>query len=557
MRAAPASPNPSARLIARLCLWLAGCALAGAAEPATAPAPTVTLDKLVVTTTQDYRPLEDGWQVGGVPGFLIFSHGNAAFKTVAEQLQLARAAFALVWKDEALVKRLVTVVVTADEPEFLAWAKLPPVTMDKTVRVVATPAGTVLLVNGGNDAVHRAVGRGYVLALLQETKSPRWLQEGIAQVVNSAEATGDRLQVGRVQQDERNLLSLQSLREVDGFARMAATPGASRLEPIGPIVNTRGDAVEVRLNGLIPTQQELEQHLDGELQRRVDQRHVYTPTDDFFTYLADGVAMPLGKVFDPEAPDTVAWRMNAWGFTHYSLFADKQRHQPAFRKFVQQLEREPGRAPVEVLKDAYGQSAGKLELNLTLYARNADYAIFDFKLAEPFAAVKPAMIATAEANVLQLRARVLNATDRNGEARQLLARGYANPANRTPSYVSQFVGLERRHDPARAAELLEDAARHEQLDNTSRRMLAEARLERLQRGGARLAPDDLRMVLLPLFAALNEGDESEELFVLIGRAWAASAVPPKPEHLNALRMGLSIHPNSRPLAELLKQLEHS
>jgi hypothetical protein len=549
------NPFPDHRWSRAASVILCSVATAGMGAAPAATSEPLKLDTVIVTTTPDYRPIEGGWQVGQVPGFLVFSHGNAAVKTVMEQLQLARAAFTLVWKDEELVRRPMTVVVTADEPEFLAWAKLSPMAMDRTALAVATPAGPVLLVNGGHDAVHRAVGRGYVLAQLRDTPLPRWLQEGIAQVVNSAEAEGDRLRVGRVQQDERNTISLEVIREA-GFAAMAMDASGSRLDEVSGLANRRGDPMEIRINGLVPTRLELERYVDDEGQRREKERHTYAPTGDFLSYLADGIVMDLDKVFDPEAPDTVAWRMNAWGFTHYSLFADNQRHQPQFLKFVRLLLRENGRAPVALLQEVYGMTAGKLELNLSLYAKGARYSVFDFKLAEPFQAVKADMAAAPETNVLQLRARVLGATGRSEDARQLLARGYANPANRTPSYVTQFIALERAHDALRAGELLEDAARREQLDNAGRRMLASARLERLQQAG-KLSSGDLRMVLLPLFAALNQGDQSEELFVLIGRAWVASAVPPKPEHLNALRMGLTFHPGSKQLADLLRLLEHS
>jgi hypothetical protein len=542
--------------------------------PVTTLNPTVKLDTMVVTTTPDYRAIEDGWRVGLVPGFRIFSHGNAGEESVARQLQLAREAFGLVWKDEALLRRLVTVVITADEPEFLAWSKLPRNAMDRTTRTVNTPSGTVLLVNGGHEAMQRAVGRGYVLALLQETRLPRWLQEGLAQIVNSTDATGDRLQIGRVQQDPRNQVPIEAIHQLNGIMALDARQRAidaqavpnmdnpmqgaptSQFEDVRYFQNNRGDQVEVTLDGRTANRYELEQHASAELLRRTEERYTYSPTSDFLSYLGDNVVMSLERVLDPQTPDSVAWRMNAWAFTHYHLFGHKQKHRPAFLKFVENLEKNPAQPAVKTMEESLGQTAGKLELNLSLYAKYGGYNIMDFKLAEPFKAAVATISPVPEANVLQLRARVLGATDRAEEARQLLARGYVNPANRTPSYISQFVALERARDAARAGELLEEAARREQLDNPGRRMLAAARLERLQQNG-KLSSDDLRMVLLPLFTALNQGDQSEELFVLIGRAWAASAVPPKPEHLNALRMGLTYHPNSRQLAELLKQLEQS
>lgn len=555
--------TPPVRQLLQLCAG--GVLLVGglaAAEPAVTLTPTVKLDTVVVSVTPDYQPIEDGWQVGQVPGFMIFSHGNAAATRVAEALQLARAAFGLVWKDEALLRRPMTVVVTADEPEFLRWSKIAPVAMDRTTAVVVTPAGPILLLNGGNEAVHRAAGRGYVLAQLGATRLPRWFQEGLAQVVNSAEAEGDRLRIGRVQQDERNQVSLDALRETAQALQQSRPVGGNQFSQIGSdgtprVTNTRGDAIDIRINGMVPTWDELQRQLDEETRRRMAERDNYVPTADFLSFLGDNMVMDLDRILDPATPDTVAWRMNAWGFTHYSLFADRQKHQEAFFKFVRQLEREPARPPAGVFKEVFGVSPGKYELNLSLYTKGARYQIFDFKLAEPFKAANPGLAAVPETNVLQLHARVLAATDRAEEARQLLTRGYASSANRTASFVSQFVALERAHDPARAAELLEDAARREQLDNAGRRMLASARLDRLQRGGGKLASDELSMVLMPLFTALNQGDQSEELFVLIGKAWAASAVRPKPEHLNALRMGLAYYPKSAQLAELLKQLEHS
>jgi hypothetical protein len=550
--------------LSRAALAAGACLLAGALRAAeSVSSPTLTLDPIKVVATPDYQPVEEGWQVGQVPGFLLFSHGNSAVKTVADQLQLARAAVGLVWSEPALLRRPMTVVITADEREFIAWSKVAPFSMDMTLRVVPTPAGPVLLVNGDQEAVHRAVGRGYVLAQLRDTRFPRWFQEGLAQVVNSAEAEGDRLRVGRVQQDPRNAVPLRTVRDAM-IATQMSMPAEGQLDPVGSadtpgaagITNARGDKMDIRINGLTPTWHELEQHLEDETRRRMLERENYTPTSDFASYLADSTTMSLEKVFAPGAPDTIDWRMNAWGFVHYSLFGEKQRHQPEFLQFVRQLGREPERAPVEVFQEAYKLTPRKFEFQLALYAKSTSYQIFDFKLAQPFQPAKPAMAPCPEANVLQLRARVLASTERAEEARQLLTRGYANPANRTPSYVSQFAALERERDPARAAELLENAARREQLDNAGRLMLAAARLERL-RSSAKLSPDDLRTVLLPLFAALEKGEQSEQLFILIGQAWAASAVPPKPEHLNALRLGLTYYPKSRQLAELLKQLEQA
>ncbi|WP_438481310.1 hypothetical protein [Oleiharenicola lentus] len=521
--------------------------------------PTVELDKFVITSVSNYQPIETGWQVGEVPGFRIFSHGNSAAKSVTEQLQLAREAFGLVW-DKAPLRQLVTVVVTADEPEFLRWANISPAAMDRTTAMVSSPTGTVLLVNGGNDTVHRAVGRAYVLALLRDSKLPRWLQEGLAQITNSVEASGSSLIVGKVRQDERNTVSVEALQQVNGMLKNDQPGAASggrlgNLDDARFLKNTRGDQVEVTLDGRTATAYELEQHTREELLRRQEERYTYSGTSDFLTFLSDSVVFPLEKTFGAATPDTVAWRMNAWAFTHYSLFGENKKWRPAFFQFVQQLEKQPERAPTEVFRDVFKTSPGKFELDLTLYARNRNYAVFDFKLAEPFRATVLNLSAVPEANVLQLKARVFVATQREDEARRLLAAGYVNPENRTTFYVQQFAQLLRPVDRGRSAEILEDAARREKLDATGNRLLAESRLDRLTGKGNKLSPDDLRMVLLPLFAALDKGDQSEDTFVLIGKAWSASTVPPKPEHLNALRLGLTLHPKSQQLTELLKQLE--
>ena len=267
--------------------------------------------------------------------------------------------------------------------------------------------------------------------------------------------------------------------------------------------------------------------------------------------------MDLEKILDPAARDSVAWRMNAWGFTHYSLFGEKKRYYDEFLRFVQALEKNPARAPVDVFKETFQVSPGKYELSLALYVKQASYEIYDFRLAEPF---KPAVLAlnsVLESNVLQLKARVYAATARAEVARQFMEHGYGNPQNRTPAYVRQYIELERAHDADRAARLLEDADRA--------RAVGQSRPPPA-RGGA---PWSLAACGREVIAAgpahgfdavvcrVREGRSDEEMFVLIGKAWAASAVPPRDEHLNALRLGLTIHPQSKQLAELLKQLEHS
>jgi hypothetical protein len=155
-----------------------------------------------------------------------------------------------------------------------------------------------------------------------------------------------------------------------------------------------------------------------------------------------------------------------------------------------------------------------------------------------------------------LKSRVYSATGREAEARELLQKGYADPGNRTPAYVFTLARAVGRTDRAAALELLTTAEAKSQLDHPGRRFLAELRLEKLTAGDHRLGKDGLAQVLTPLFTCLNAGDESEQVFVLIGRTWLASSVPPKEDNLNALRLGLKLYPRSQAIAELLQRLEH-
>ena len=138
--------------------------------------------------------------------------------------------------------------------------------MDRTVRVVSAPGGTVLLVNGANLSAHRTAGRGFVLALLSRTKLPPWLKEGLAQIVNSVEAQGDRLIVGKVQQDVRNHLALETLDQMD--IMMLRNPpqgyGTGRFDEQPYLVNSRGNNVEVLVDGMVGTRGDIEQALRDE-----------------------------------------------------------------------------------------------------------------------------------------------------------------------------------------------------------------------------------------------------------------------------------------------------
>lgn len=525
--------------------------------------PTVQLAPLNVRSVADYVPQEPGWTMAEVSGFRIYSRDAAAAKVVGAKLQEVRLAFSLIWQDERLFRQWLTVVVCADETEFLRWGNVPPASFDRLTRVLRTPSGSVLVVNGGAESIHKEVGRAYILALIQSTNLPRWLQEGLAATVNRSEVNGDRVVVGRIERNPRDQVPTEQLAALemtmfsntDPLVTIApiATPGSSN--GVG-VFNRRGDQVEVLVNGMPTTVREADVALRDEHKRRMEQRSQAMADTEFQGYLNDTMVPELAKILDPKAPDSVGWRMSAWAFTHYSLFGDKGRMRTRLQAFLKKLQQDPNVAPVEAFRESYKLSPGKFELYLKLYARGASYDAPNFKLAEPFKPEVARVTPAPEWVVLLLKSRVYAATEREAEAREILQKGYADPGNRTPAYVFTLARAVGRADRAAALELLATAETKGPLDHAGRRFLAELRLEKLTAGDQRLGKEGLAQVMTPLFTCLNGGDESEQLFVLIGRTWLASSVPPKEDNLNALRLGLKLYPRSQAIAELLQRLEH-
>ena len=552
-----------------------GCALAlvpvlsAADQPAAKPAErAVELAPVTIEASALYVPQEPGWEVAEVPGFRVYSHGSPAAKRILADLQVVRETVGLVWGDERLLRQWITVVVCADEPEFLRWGKVASGAFDRLVRAVRTPTGIVLVVNGADDTINRAVGRAYVRALIAGSNLPRWLQEGLASILNSAELQGDRLIVGKVARDPRDQVTLDdltdtqwrlaSLRSESGFPVSDSTSlsGVNAASGGPRMLNSRGDEVELLVDGMPPTVGEMKRAVNQELDRRRERLDTAKGDTEFSGYLTDSMVMDLDKLLDPQAEETIRWRMNAWAFTHLGLFGDKSQFRPAFASFIQKLQQSPERKPVELFREAFNQSPGSFELRMRTYAEGANYEALNFKLEKPFAPTPLALTVAPESSVLLLKARVYTATGREGEARGFLQRGYAEPSNRTPSYIAAFAQVLRAFDRPQALRVLEAAEQKSNLDHAGRRLQAELRLETFTAKNPKLTPGELAQVLNPLFAALNQGDNSEHLFVLIGRAWLASAVPPRDEHLNALRLGLSYYPQSARIGDLLKQLEH-
>ncbi|HEX2860600.1 MAG TPA: hypothetical protein VHN79_03130, partial [Lacunisphaera sp.] len=501
-------------LFRRACRASVGFALAGfasliaaskPASPADTPGRVIELTPLRIEGERSYVPLEPGWRVGEVPGFRVYSHGDAAAKSILVELQIVREALGLVWGDERLLRQWVTVVVCADEPEFLRWTHVPAGAFDRLARAVRTPAGLVLVFNGGDTTVHRAAGRAYVRALLDGSNVPRWLQEGLASVLNATELQGDRMIVGQLKFDRRDAVSISQLDDTAvavGFSggRNDITPlGNVNVPGSGPILtNRRGDPMEVLVDGRIPTVGEVRQAVEEEKARRQDRKLNAHGDAEFTGYLRDTVVMDLEKVLDPQAEETVRWRMNAWAFTHLALFGDKSRFRPALTAFVQKLQESPTERPEILFKETFGESPGRFELRIRTYAEGGSHDALNFKLDKPYEPRAPALEPLPEASVLLVKARLFGATGHGGEARDFLEKGYVEPSNRAPAYVAALAEAWREADRPRALTVLETAGTGG-LDHEGRRLLAELRLAKLTAQQPQLDRAALSQVLDPLF----------------------------------------------------------
>lgn len=548
-----------------LAVVLPVAALAAKDNAPDATGPLVHLDPLSVNAARFYVPQEQGWTVAEVPGFRLFSHGSATATPIGTRLQLVREAFGHLWPDVRLQGWIATVVVCADEQEFLKWAHATPAAFDRLTRSLRTPAGPVLLVNGADPMIHRTVGRAYVLAVLGDSSLPRWFQEGLAATLSQVELDGDRLRVGQITPDVRDAVSGDTLNAVNAWMmfsdlsetdQLATAASASTENGVEKkmLTNDRGDNVEVLLDGLPPTFGQFRWALMDEMERRRERRVQARAETDFSGYLNDTIVMDLDKILDPATPDSVRWRMNAWAFTHYSLFGAQQKYRAALSTLLQRQKQQLGRKPIELFREAYGASVTGFEIQLRSYAKAMNYAVPEFKL-DQFKPAVPVWHEADEATVLLMKARTFLAQERPDETRDFLLKGLASSANRTPAYVHATAQLLARTDRPAAVQLLSSVEAKDGLDHGGRRLLAALRLDLLTAGDHRLGPQALTQVLKPLFASLNGGDQSEQLFVLIGRAWLVAEVPPKEENLNALRLGLSLHPRSQAIGDLLKQLE--
>ncbi len=541
-------PSTSVKLLALLGL-MGSSALNSArgADDGKAAAP-IELPKVVVEESATYQPLERDWFYAEVPGFRVYTHGQAAVARVVDHCQTARRALQLIWPQDAKIFSVpTTIVICKDEAEFFAWSARDLTSLDPLSANLPTDRGPALVINGANPYIDRALNRLYILGLLSQVKGmPRWLAEGLAQICKNADFYPDgRLRLEDQQANDNDAATVGT-RSLEAIAREIRNPGANGHVTV---------PTKLVVDGLELTDDRLLDYITEELERRetAHKRNVDIRLG-FAAYFDDGQIPPLTLLFDPHAPDTPDYRMIAWEFLHINLYGFAHKYTANFTAFLDQLNQ--GNPTETAFRSAYGQSMDDFRVVLRGYSQATTYQLGNYRLKEKIAPNPTADLhPIGDREILPLKAELFVVTGRRDAAKGLLATANTRRITRSSESLCREAAL--TDDPAEAQKLLETAiASNEPLLADGYAQLAQLRFKEViaAAAGAPLSNGQVVRVFAPLFKALSLKDTPES-YRLIADVWLAASAQPTAANLDSVMQGVKLFPRDAALADAAKRLQ--
>ncbi len=500
-----------------------------AAEPVT-EGPTVELPKLTVTESAGLPELE-AWRYTRLAGFEVLSNASdVATRKLLADFQKFQQAVQLVWPAPAKPLAAASLILCGKSNKFDAFVPQGQRTGDALVPslflrdreqiaiIVDLEADRISIddpiaaANANASSVeyevdhYRQLYREYVHYLLSqgEVRSPAWLEEGLAQIVMDIDLTDHSLILGKVE--------------------------LFRGDAIGGAPSGSDDADATVADAVVG-----EQSFTLVLEHRA-----LLPLDKFFAVTRDDeeARHPLGNTL---------WAKQAYAFVHFCLFGEKLQYKDALATFVTRLSREP--LSEALFKDCFHVSYADMSKQLRGYILYTKHKYQEYALKDTNH-VTPASIQLSDATATQIG--IIK-----GDALRLAA----HPEAALSEYRSAYIRGSR--EPALLAGLASvqtDASLAERFNNEAVRTnvnrpsayVAQART-RLAAFKADPGPDgkltkvQMSAILTPLFKARSLPPPLPETYELIAEAWAASSVPPKPEHLAVLDEGVKRFPRDSEL----------
>jgi len=500
-----------------------------AAGPVT-EGPTVELPKLTITESAGLPELE-AWRYGRIAGFEVLSNGSdlEARKLLAD-FQKFQQAVHLVWPAPTKPLAASSLILCGRGNKFDGFipANLrggePPVAslflrnreqialvVDLEIQRVGINDATAAQNANANSVEYevdhyRQLYREYVHYLLSqgEVRSPVWLEEGLAQIVMDIDLTDHKLILGKVETTRG-----------DAIGGSPVDPDASDATVADAVVG------EQPFNAVL-------QHL------------ALLPFDKFFAVTREDneARHPLGNTL---------WAKEAYAFVHFCLFGEKLQYKEALATFVSRLAHEP--ASEALFKECFHVSYADMMKQLRGYILYTKHKYQEYALKDTDR-VSAASIQLADATAVQIGVLKGDAFRLAGHAEAALTeyRSAYIRGSRDPALLAGLATVQT--DPTLAERFNNEAVRTGVNRPSAYTTQARTRLAAFKADpgpDGKLTTVQMSAVLGPLFKARSFPPPLPETYELIAEAWAASSVPPKPEHLAVLDEGVRRFPRDSEL----------
>ncbi len=371
---------------------------------------------------------------------------------------------------------------------------------------------------------YKQLYREYVRSLLSNspTRSPPWLQEGIAQIVMAMEFTPDWVKLGGIDA------------EAGGPAVGANPAGASDDSGSGGEEAFADTSVGDR-----PFTQVL-------------RRRALIPMDKFFAVAADA----------PEATNPLGnnrWAKQAYAFVHLCLYGYNGRYKAAFDEFTKRLATQP--ASEALFKECFKMSYRDMLFEIRGYIEGGVHRtdIFKLKPDSPRFGGGPVVLREAtQAEVGRIKGDAQRLAGRINDALISYHDAYAR-GERDPVLLAGYgVAASETGQPERALPLLEAAAKGPgtrrptvYVELAHQRLLA-AKAKAGDNG--RIDAAQFAAVLEPLLKARSIRIPLPRLYEVLAEAWLASATPPKLGDFALIGEGVRMFPRDLDLLHPLALL---
>ncbi len=505
----------------------------------------IELPTYTVTDSRELPPPEQ-WHYGRIAGFEVLSNASVkATKKIVDDFQRYSLALGFVWpgiqrpsavpasliicgrggKFDAFIPKGESHPDRAMASLTLRGPELSAIVIDYEAKVInlVTPEGMAAVaaapttdadgnsIGGGGDPgfevdAYKQLYREYIHFLMDglQPRPAAWLEEGLAQIFMAMEVTTTSVMVGKVE-DPNTISTMQ--------AGMNAVGGG----------------------GTAPQEDR-----------------------DFNAALAHRALLPMAEVFAVANDSDTArnplgstWAKQSYAFVHWGLYGDMGKHQAAFIKFIQRLDREP--VSEALFKECFKQSYKDMGMTIRGYVEFTAHTVAGIRASKgQKLPVPPAfeLREATEAEVGRIKGDALRLAGHEAAAHLAMIAPYIR-GERDPQLLAA-LGLQEQAagEPARARKFLEAAARAQAVRPHAYLALARMRFAEADAhpaAGEKFSAEQTAAVLTPLFAARGQPPALSEVYEAIGEAWSRSIVAPTAQHLAVLDEGVRRFPRNATL----------